>query len=325
MNNGSIDIHVHAFPPEMGNAVKGATLIPKEPFWNALMVEEALPQVEVDVNSTVERATIRHALRSRSLQGWVSVEQMLRHMDDAGIERVVLQGWYWQRAETAQVHNAWMAECVRRYPDRLSAFAAWVPLLEKEPEAQLRRMEDQGFCGLGELHPGVQGFSLASELWLAAAAFAAKRNWPVLLHVTEPVGRPYAPREETNFRELQTFIESHPSLSIVLAHWGGLVFTHLLNPYIAKCWQHVFFDCAASALLYDAKVMRLALEILPTERILFGSDYPLKQYPADPNQPEFKRFLDSMREQVNSAADWQRISRNNAHRLLALHRENGRT
>ncbi|MEQ9825304.1 MAG: amidohydrolase family protein [Puniceicoccaceae bacterium] len=318
MKNEFIDFHVHAFPPEMGTAAKGATMLPNEPFWNALMVEELLPQAEVDESSAAERGTARKALRSRSLQGWVSVEQMLRHMDDAGIERVVLQGWYWQRAETAQAHNAWMAACVRRYPDRLSAFAAWVPLQEQEPH--LSRIEDQGFCGLGELHPGVQGFSLASEQWLVAAAFAAKRSWPVLLHVTEPVGRPYAPREETDFRELQAFIESHPSLSIVLAHWGGLVFTHLLNPYIAKRWKHVYFDCAASALLYDAKVMRLALEVLSAERILFGSDYPLRLYPNDARQPEFYRFLNSMQEQVKEELDWKRISRGNASRLLGFDR-----
>ena len=74
MGGGRIDFHVHTFPKDLETRISQFSAEFKEPFFERLM----LPA------------------KGKSLQGWVSEMEMLNHMDAAGIEKVVLQGWYWQ-------------------------------------------------------------------------------------------------------------------------------------------------------------------------------------------------------------------------------------
>ncbi len=294
--NGVIDFHVHYFPQEISQDLNGFATTHQEPFWGNLMAPH----------------------QGKSLQGWVTEQELLEKMDAAGIEKIVLQGWYWQQFETCQLHNRWMAELVHRHPDRIAAFASILPTEYKKQLAldELKWTLDQGFCGVGELHPAVQGFSLNDASWISIAYFLREQRLPVLFHVTEPVGRPYEPKGETNFSELQHFIESYADLPIILAHWGGLVFAHQLNPHIRKKWGHVYYDTSATPLLYRMEVVEMALKLVSPDRILYGSDFPLKVYPSDPNQPDFLRFKESLKKAVASEVIWEKVARENAHRLL---------
>jgi len=299
MGGGRIDFHVHAFPKDLETRIAQFSAEFKEPFFERLM----LPA------------------KGKSLQGWVSEMEMLNHMDAAGIEKVVLQGWYWQNIETCKWHNRWMESLMRAHPDRIAVFASILPTLDPEVStSEVRWALEHGFSGFGELHPGVQGFSFVDDAWLKLAEMLTEKRIPVLFHVTEPVGRHYEPRVETRFYELQQFIESHPDLPIILAHWGALLFVHRLNSFLRNRWSNVYYDTAASPLLYDNDVMKLALQFLPPDRILYGSDYPLKLYPKDPLQPEFTKFLAEIKSQVSDSSDWEKISRVNAITLLSAHR-----
>jgi hypothetical protein len=93
-------------------------------------------------------------LVTKGPQGWASIGQLLREMDRAGVERCVLQGWYWEKAETCVEQNKWHAKWVKAHGDRLSAFACMHPGMEN-PVAELERAADWGAIGVGELLPEV--------------------------------------------------------------------------------------------------------------------------------------------------------------------------
>ena len=64
-------------------------------------------------------------------------------------------------------------------------------------------------------------------------------------------------------------------MTIILAHWGGGLPFYALMPEVKKAIKNVFFDTAASPLLYSPQIYEQAVSLVGAERILFGSDYPL--------------------------------------------------
>jgi predicted TIM-barrel fold metal-dependent hydrolase len=267
-----IDFHTHYYPEGVAADPKAFARTSGELFWGELVCPPDSP----------------------SLQGWATVESMLADMDEAGVDHSVLQGWYWENIATCEQQIQWYGDIIREHGDRFFAFAPVNPSAVQPSLNLLKQAVDLGFRGIGELHPGVQGFGLGESDWFPIVEFAIEQNWPVLLHVTEPVGRPYTPRRETDFRAVQSLIERYPELQLVLAHWGGLIFAHELNPYIAKTWKNVYYDTAATPLLYQDKVYSLAADILKSGKVIFGSDYPLKVYPGEPECNPVKRMLDGI-------------------------------
>ncbi len=231
-----------------------------------------------------------------SLQGWANEERLLRDMDAAGVDRAVLLGWYWENAATCAEQNRFLAEVVRRHPDRLEAFATLHAEVGIEGvRTELVRCRDEGLSGLGELCPPAQGFGYDDLVLAAALELAAQWRWPVNLHVTEPAGRAYPGRVETPFLELLALAARHPAVRFVFAHWGGLLPFFELNRAVAKPLANVWYDTAASPLLYRPEVFRLVAEAVGAGRILYGSDYPLRLYPKHQAEPEFARFLAEIR------------------------------
>ena len=107
-------------------------------------------------------------------------------MDAARVERAVLQGWYWENHDSCRFQNRFYAECLRLHPDRLSACATFHPSAgEQAVLAELTWARQNGFCGVGEMSPHSQGFSVSDPVWNAALAQADILHFPVVLHVTE--------------------------------------------------------------------------------------------------------------------------------------------
>jgi hypothetical protein len=79
-----------------------------------------------------------------------------------------------------------------------------------------------------------------------------------------------------------------PRVNFVLAHWGGLL--PLRDPDAAAL-PNLYYDTAASPLIYDDSVWARFLAAVPVERVLFGSDYPLDLFPKESDGAEMKRFL----------------------------------
>jgi predicted TIM-barrel fold metal-dependent hydrolase len=79
---------------------------------------------------------------------------------------------------------------------------------------------------------------------------------------------------------------------------------------VAAALSNVWFDTAASPLLYGAEVWPRAL----TDRVLFGTDYPLVLYPQKELAPTFSCLLAEAKKAGASAATLGE----NAARLLRL-------
>lgn len=264
-----IDAHVHLYPADVDRDPVAWAAAQGERHWATLCT--------------------RRRRDGRPVQSLPTLDALLRAMDDARIERAVLLGWYWEKPETCAWQNRFYATCVRAHPTRLAACATLHPSAGRAAVLdELRRAHDEGLVGLGELSPHSQGYSVDDPVFGAALDFAAEHRWPVNVHVTDPESRPFPGRIETPFGDLSRLVQRHPNTTFVLAHWGGLF--PLRQPSLAGA-NNVYFDTAASPLMYDASIWQRFSAVVPPERVLFGSDYPLNLYPRVSVEAEMARFL----------------------------------
>ncbi len=278
-----IDAHVHLYPPEVNRAPADWAAACGEAHWATLCT--------------------RRRKDGRPVQAFPSLDQLLRDMDAAGVTKAVLLGWYWERPETCQMQNRFYAECLRAHPDRLAAFAAIHPAMTP---GEVAWAEDSGFAGLGELSPHSQGVGLRDRTIRAMVEEAGRRKLAVNLHVTDPKSKRYPGWVETPLADFVQLAHDFPETNFILAHWGG----GLAWSAEAAALPNVWFDTAASPLLYGPEVWAKA----KSDRVLFGSDYPLVLYPQVNSEPGFGGLIAEARKEGVSAA----VLGGNAAGLLSL-------
>ncbi len=243
-----IDFHTHVFPP-----------------WLRERREEFLRR----------DATFR-ALYTNDRAKLATCEELVEAMDGAGVDRAVLLGIGWTDQELARSANDYLLEAAQRFPDRLVPFCSVDPSWGGAAVQEVERCAAGGARGIGELHPDTQGFDVTSSRVMGPLMETAQRlGLLVLTHSSEPVGHQYAGKGQTSPDRLLSFIHSFPHNTIVCAHWGGGLPFYALMPEVAQALKNVYFDTAASPLLYDARVFRLGVEMAGQGKVLFATDYPL--------------------------------------------------
>ncbi|MEW5957633.1 MAG: amidohydrolase family protein [Chloroflexota bacterium] len=290
-----IDSHIHMYPPAVAADPVGWARRMDEPYWGALVGDTP---------------------GGKTIQGWVTVEQLIADMDAAGLDQVVMQGIYFRHHDTCVAQNNWYIEWCRQYPDRLLGFATVQPLAGRPALDEVRRAIDRGLRGVGEILPYAQGHSLRDDVFLAVVELVIELDVPLCLHGAEPVGRDYPGRAYTPLQDYVWLAEQYPDLKLILAHLGGLLPYYELNPTLKKALRHVYYDTAAVPLLYRPQVYKSIVDVVGPEKILYGSDYPLLIYPRRTRQPGFKDLLAEIRECGLTEAQLGLILGDNIRRLL---------
>lgn len=254
-----VDIHTHFYPEYVAADTDGWAKPRGEMYWAELVGKR--PDGK------------------RSLQGFPSEGKFLSDMDEAGVERAVIQGWYWENPDTCDELNAEIAKLVKRHPDRISAFAAVQPAYGKRAAETAGRARDNGFSGIGELHDGVQKFSYSSADFEMLADVCAEERLPICIHLTERSPRQYLGKVATDFDGATAAARRFGNVDFIFAHWlGGEIFENPENAAELTGRGNVFFDSAASPFLASADAWKTATEKFPSAA-LYGSDYPLRLYP----------------------------------------------
>ncbi len=247
-----IDAHVHLYPPEVNADPAGWARAAGEGHWATL-------STRIRRNGT-------------PVQGFLSVEELLRHMDAAGVDEAVLLGWYWETPAACERQNAFLRATVTAHPDRFRACAAWHPAMGA---AVVDEFAAQGFAGVGEVSPHSLG-SVDADAWDVLFGAAGKADLPVNLHVTDPRSRPFPGRVETPLGEIMAWAKRHTETTFVLAHGGGRMPWFL--PEVLRL-PNVFFDMAAFPLLYPPPGLDAWVAQCGPAKLLWGSDHPLDLYP----------------------------------------------
>jgi predicted TIM-barrel fold metal-dependent hydrolase len=273
--SGIVDAHVHIFPPEM---IRSRSALLERDAWFGLLYSDP---------------------RARM----VTAEEVLQEMDDYGIATSVVFGFAFADQGLCRLANEYVIEAVRAHPGRLAGLACVSPEAAGAVE-EAQRCLDAGLAGCGELVPREQGLEGG---WHDLAVFLAERGAPLLLHANEPVGHEYPGKGRFPLEMYAALAGAHPDLTIVLAHMGGGLLFYELMPEVRRTFARVYYDTAAVPYLYDARLYPVGISCAGTEKIIFGSDFPL----LSPS-----RYFEGMKELGPEARD--AVLGNNARKVFAL-------
>jgi predicted TIM-barrel fold metal-dependent hydrolase len=240
----------------------------------------------------------------------VDASDMLNAMDENQVDKSVVFGFPWKNSDTFRRHNDFIMEVVNKFSDRFIGLGCFDPA-SGNAAAEAERCLQGGLSGIGELafyQSGMQDSSL--DQLEPIMKMCAARDLPVLIHTNEPVGHNYPGKTSNTLAQIYQLIIRFPENKIVLAHWGGgIFFFSLLKKEVKDKLKNVFFDTAASPFLYEPAVYQISIKLIGSDKIIFGSDYPLLP-PA--------RYFDEMEKAGLSKAEMNKICGKNAKKLLNL-------
>ncbi len=242
-----IDFHTHIFPP-----------------WVKEQREEY-----------VKRDSCFSLLYSEPKAKLVTAEELIASMDEAEVGLSVALNIGWVSHELCVETNDYILDSVARYPNRLVGFCCIQPTAGDAALIELERCAKAGARGIGEMRSDMQGFDLAGDTMKSLVDVALTQNLIFLTHSSEPVGHQYVGKGSITPDILYSFILSFPNLNIVCAHWGGGLPFYALMPEVAEALANVFFDTAASIFLYQPQIFARVSDIIGSNKILLGTDYPL--------------------------------------------------
>jgi len=283
-----VDSHIHLYPPSVYADPDSWANQRGERYWLNCVAPQTGP----------------------TLQGWASVDQLLQEMDDAGVEKAVILGWYWENPDTCSENLDWQIEWIRQHPDRLIAYAPFHANGGYRALEELARAFDAGIAGIGELNPPAQGFSYEDPYLDEALKLAAQHGKPVNIHVTDAQTRDYPGKIETSFDSLEKLAQRHSETTFVFAHLAGMMELPTL-----KELTNVYLDTAAVPMLYSDSIYQDAIDQIGADRILFGTDYPLRTFPRTQKKPEFATHLNALRNCGLNPADLNKILYQNARKI----------
>ncbi|MCX6009030.1 MAG: amidohydrolase family protein [Chloroflexi bacterium] len=239
-----------------------------------------------------------------------TAEEVIASMDEHGIDKSVILNLGWVSHELCVETNDYILEAIARYPERLIGFCVIQPLAGDKALKELERCARNGVKGIGEMRPDVQDFDLKdSSVMRPVIETAVKHNLIFLTHASEPVGHQYFGKGNITPEAIYPFILNFPDLKVVCAHWGGGLPFYALMPEVAEALGNVYFDTAATPFLYKPQIFKQVADIAGSDKILFGSDYPL----LSP-----KRIIDQLESTGLSQEDKAKILGGNAQRLLSI-------
>jgi len=242
-----IDFHTHVFPPQIKK--NRSKYIDSDPCFAILYSEK---------NTKLTTA-----------------DELIDSMDKEGVDISVIVNIGWVTHELCVETNDYILESVARYPERLIGFCSVQPNSYEAAVAEIERCAKGGMRGVGEIRPDMQLFDLRDELMIPIIEVLRKHKLILLTHASEPVGHSYPGKGIITPAMLYPFIASFPDLTVVCAHWGGGLPFYALMPEVKQAMRNVFFDTAASPYLYSPQVYNQVISLVGSDRILFGSDYPV--------------------------------------------------
>jgi predicted TIM-barrel fold metal-dependent hydrolase len=242
-----IDFHTHIFPPQVGK--NREDYLRRDPTF----------------------AEMYGSLRAKI----ATAEELLRSMDDAGVDVAVALGFAWRDHQDCVAHNDYLLEAAANSGARIVPFSTVNPSAGEAAAREVERCAAAGARGLGELRPESQGWPLDGPTGDMLAELASRHGLILLFHVTEPVGHEYPGKRGLPLDSFYRLLGRCGGVPVVGAHLAGGLPLYAPMPAARRALAGAYADTAALRYLYDPSVLPGVAEALGGERLLFGSDFPL--------------------------------------------------
>ena len=285
-----IDMHVHPF-------CKEATVLPG--------IEEAAERLYGSMRDNERFKNITGALQYLFTQR--GVEDIIREMDEAGVDKAVIVGAdYTTASGVIAVTNQDVGRFATRYPDRFIPFAGIDPSLGRRAVDELARaVGDLGCRGMKLVAP-MQHFVFSDPKFYPLWEKAIELGSIVWTHTAHQMSTPGSNALLGHPMLIEPVALRYPELSVVMGHCG--------IPWPLEAWSvaarhpNVYIDISAYTDLYHYFPWDAYTKYNAEHKVLFATDNPLFG---------FKQTLDAL-ERVDISSEFkEKIRGTNAERLLS--------
>lgn len=226
-----------------------------------------------------------------SLDGRIST--LLEHGEQAGISHFVVQSVATTPKQVSSI-NSFIADAVKNSDGRFTGLGTLHPDSENM-EADVNEIISLGLRGV-KLHPDIQQVKLDDPRMHKMYELCEGRL-PMLIHTGD---HRY---DYSNTNRLIPILDKYPRLTVIGAHFGGWSLWEDATKKLVK-YENLLVDCSSSLYAMTPEKAKELIMAYGTERVLFGTDYPLWT-----PEEEIERFMrmeltDEQREDVlyNNAA-----------------------
>lgn len=192
-----------------------------------------------------------------------SAETIIKQMDEMNVSvSSIFPFSDPERGKDFHLPNERVLEASKKYPKRFIPFFRIDPKGPWKKEFNLR--VEQGFVGV-KLHPSRQKFMMDSKKSVEVFRRAGENNLVVLCHTGLGM---------VNLaKQVRELVKKVPEVKIILGHAAFVDMDNVIK--IVKDMSNIYFDTSAIR-TYDLYNL---INQIPSDRILFGSDYPFYNYP----------------------------------------------
>ena len=173
------------------------------------------------------------------------------------------------RPGTVESINDFIADQVDA-DDRFMGFMAMHQDYE-DPAAEVERAAARGLCGI-KLHPDTQAVNMDDPRLMRVYEIAEARGLPLTIHCGD-----YR-YDYSHPRRLKRILHEFPNLVVDAAHFGGWSIQDYALEFLED--ESCFLDMSSSMRFLGPRRTRELVYLYGTDRILFGSDFPMWE-PAD--------------------------------------------
>ncbi len=177
--------------------------------------------------------------------------------------------------DTSSTLNNFVADTVKKYPDRLIGLGSIHPKDERKALKEMERFPDLHLGGV-KLHPLLQNFHLSTPEMDSIAEKAETLELPLFIHS-------YFPHNTAESEGLYRLTVNYPRTQFVLAHLGGPAFLDCYA-YVERRragYDNVYFDLSSVAVIFRKSPylshIKWLIEQIGADRVMFGSNYPKYQ------------------------------------------------
>ena len=222
-----------------------------------------------------------------SLDGRIST--LLEHGEKAGIDHFIVQSVATTPKQVSSINN-FIAEAVAASGGRFTGLGT----LHQDSEdiaADVEEIISLGLKGV-KLHPDIQQVKLDDPRMHKMYELCEGRL-PMLIHTGD-----YR-YDNSNPNRMIPILEKYPDLTVIGAHFGGWSVWEDATEKLYK-YKNFFVDCSSSLYAMTPEKARELIFAYGTDRVLFGTDYPLWA-----PETEIERFMkidltDEQREEILS-------------------------
>jgi predicted TIM-barrel fold metal-dependent hydrolase len=205
-----------------------------------------------------------------------TIDDLIHSMDKDGVDVAVIVNYQWTTHDFCVLTNDYILESVARYPKRLVGFCAVSSYTNDASLKEIERCVAGGIKGVGELRPDTLALDYTKKNIIKSFTdLMRKHKIIVLTHSSELVGHLYPGKGQATPELLLKFIGNFADLPVVCAHWGGGLPFYALMPEVRQTLDNVYFDTAVSPYLYQPEIYLQVSQLIGSDKILFGSDFPV--------------------------------------------------